>query len=152
LSFLKDREWAVIDGECCRVVNFEPYSQIIEDKVCGPKEIPYASVTLECKKVQGTITGYITHKIDFTHLWMVFKERTIKEDEEVIIIWSIKHYKFPYKLIFKFFNSAVWPKLRVLVFRKGHFEFVTNPNCRPKNKSCEEMLVPIVDLKPKVMT
>ena len=153
LSLLTDKEWSVIDGECCRVVQFEPFSHIIEGKIYGPKAIPYASITLECKKVQDTITGFITHKIDFTHLWMVFEERTVKEDEEVIIYWTVKHYKFPLKFISKY-CSALFPKLWVLVCRKGHFEFIANPSWQPesgKRRSSREMLIPIVNLKPEVM-
>ena len=79
LVLLKDKEWIKYDGECFRVVKFEPYSRIIEGKVYGPKTTPYASVILETGKVKGTIRGYITHKIDFTHLWVIFEERGVKE-------------------------------------------------------------------------
>ena len=142
LVLLTDKEWSVVDGEACRVVKFEPYSRIIEGKIYGPEEIPYASVILECKKVHGTIRGYVTHKIDFTHLWMVFQERTVKEDEEVIICWTVHNYKHPWLM----HPSAMYPKLLVAVHYKGFLA-----NCTPKNRTNEEMLTPIVLLKPEVM-
>ena len=150
LVLLKDKEWSVIDGEPCRVVQFDPLSCIKEGEICGNKTLPYTSVHLECKKVQGTIRGYVTHKIDFTNLWMAFKERTVKENEEVIFIWTVKHYKLP---LLKY-RSALFPKLRVMIFPKGHLEFMADPNWQPesgKRPSYQEMLTPIVDLKPEVM-
>jgi len=150
LSLLKDREWTVIDGEPCRVVEFTPWSHIKEGKIFGDKKLPYAVVILECKKVKDTIRGYITHKLDFIHLWKVFKERTVKEDEEVIIYWTIQNYRYRW---LKYF-SVYLPKLWVLVFPKGHLEFIADPNWQSesgKRPSSKEMLIPIVNLKPEIM-
>ena len=146
LVLLTDKEWSEFDEECFRVVKFEPYSRIIEGKIYGPKTTPYASVILACEKVKGTIRGYITHKIDFTHLWKVMEERTIKEDEEVVIFWTVKHYKHPRLML----PSAAFPKLVVMVCHKGYLEFIYGKS-KPKNRSNEEMFTPIVKLKPEVM-
>jgi len=146
LSLLTDEEWSMIDGEACRVLEFIPYGFIIGGKIIADKTGPYASVMLECKSIKGTITGHITHRIDFSHLWKVFEERTIQENEEVIIFWTKQHYKI--KLL-KHFRS--FPKLWVLVYRKGHFDFIANPeHWQPesgKRPSTYEMLTPIVDYK-----
>lgn len=150
LSLLKDSEWSVIAEEPCRVIQFTPLSWIKEGKVCGTKTLPYASVILECKKVSNTIKGYITNKTDFIHLWKVFKERTIKENEEVIVVWTIEHYKHKW---LKYF-SVFLPKLWVLIFPKGHLEFMADPNWQPESNgrpSYEEMLSPIASWKPKIM-
>ena len=151
LSLLKDREWSVIDGEPCRVIEFSPLSCIKEGKILGEKSLPYAVIILECKKVQEVIRGYVTNKTDFINLWKVFKERTIKENEEVIICWTKQHYKYRWLRYF----SVIYPKLRILVCRKGHLEFMADPkNWQPdsgKRPSSEEMLRPIVDLKPEIM-
>jgi len=147
LVLLKDKEWSVIDEEACRVIEFEPYSRIIEEKIYGPKTEPYASVILECKKVQGRIRGYITHKIDFTHLWMIFEERGVKEDEEVIIFWTVKHYKHPWIM----HPSAAFPKLIVNIHYKGYLELIAGEISKPKNRSWEDMGIPIVSLKPEVI-
>jgi hypothetical protein len=146
LSLLTDREWSVIDGEACRVLEFIPWGCIREGKIIADKADPYASVILECKKLPETIKGYITHKIDFRHLWEVFKERTVKENEEVIIFWTKKHYKIKWLRYFRSF-----PELRVDIYRKGHLEFLADPkNWQPesgKRPSAKEMLTPIVSLK-----
>ncbi len=157
VSLLRDSEWSVIAEEPCRVIQFAPLSSIKEGKISGTKTLPYASVLLECKKVSGTIKGNITNKTDFIHLWKVFEERTVKENEEVIVVWTIEHYKYKW---LKYF-SVFLPKLRVLVCRKGHLEFVADPdgfmadsNWQPKSgkrPSYEEMVCAIVDLKPGIM-
>jgi len=146
LSLPTDGEWAVIDGEPCRVLEFIPWGCIREGKIIADKADSYASVILECKKVPETIKGYITHKIDSRNLWEVFKERAIKENEEVIICWTKQHYKYRW---LKYFRS--FPKLRVIIFPTGHLEFMADPNLKPESKSYEEMLTPIVDLKPEIM-
>lgn len=146
----KDSEWSVIDGVPCRVIDFNPLALIKDGKVLAiNKTTPYASITLECKKFPKNITGYITHKMDFKHLWAAFKERTIKQDEEVIIFWSKKHYKL--KLL-RFF-PGFWPKLWVMICRKNTFEMLTNPNYQSGLGGEAEAMytLPIIDWKPEVM-
>ena len=84
-SFLKDSQWCTIDGELCRVIDFVPLGSIKDGKVLALKKwTPYASVTIECKKFPEKITGFVCHKMDFLHLWSAFKERGIKQNEEVL--------------------------------------------------------------------
>ncbi len=146
LVLLKDREWAVIDGEPCRVLNFTPFSVIENGKIYAGKSLdpyPHAVLTLECKKIQCNIKGHIWHKIDFRNLWKVFEERRIQDNEEVIIFWTIRHYKYFWGKYLSYFL----PKLRVLVCHKGWLEFITHSGLKPESMSYEEMLRPIVDLK-----
>ena len=149
ITMLRDKEWSLIDSEPCRVVDFVPMSSIKDGKILTlGLSVPYASVTIECKKTPNKITGFITHKTDFMHLWTAFKERTIKQDEEVIIFWSKKHYK-RWARIF----SAFMPRLWVMICSKGAFELMTDPNYKPELKGEARFLAekPIVDWKPEVM-
>jgi len=114
-DLLKDSQWSAIDGELCRVIDFVPMASIKGGKIFAiDKTTPYASVLLECKKLPTQVTGFITNKEDFLHLWTAFKERTIKQDEEVLIIWTKKHYK---NLFFRIFSAGL-PKLWVMVCPK----------------------------------
>jgi hypothetical protein len=151
IVLLKDKEWSVIDGEPCRVIDFSPLGSLIDadgEIQSIDKTTPYASITLECKKLGKNIRGYITHKIDFKHLWAAFRERTLKEDEEVIIFWTKKHYKGGVKHF-----SAFMPKLRVMVCPKGAFELMINDNHKPELTGLARWnaMAPIVDWKPEVM-
>jgi len=150
VTFINDREWSMIDGELCRVIDFIPLGFIKDGKISTfGLSAPYASVTIECKKYQNKIKGFITHKMDFLHLWAAFKERTIKENEEAIICWTKRNYKL--KLL-RFF-PGFWPKLWVMICQKGAFELMTDPNYKPELKGEARFLAekPIIDWKPEIM-
>lgn len=112
ISLVKDKDWSRIDSEPCKVITFTPLAIMKDGNVlCNSRNAPYASVTLECKKYPKKITGYIHHKTDFINLWSAFKERGIKQDEEVMIFWSKKHYK-SYAKIFAAFMPKLWITIR----------------------------------------
>jgi len=108
---------------------------------------PYATVTMECKKLGKNIRGYITHKVDFRHLWAAFRDREVKENEEVIIIWTKKHYKRG--VLF----SAFMPRLCVWVCPKGAFELLTDSDYKPEltGEARWNAMKPIIEWKPEVM-
>jgi len=150
ITILKNYDWNVIDGEACRVLEFQPMgSAIKEGKVQAmDKSTPYASITLECKKYPNKITAYITHKMDFQHLWEAFKERGVKDNEEAIVSYSKKFFK-SYAKIF----SSFMPKLWITICPKGAFELMTDPENRPELQGEARFLAerPIAEWKPEVM-
>lgn len=149
ISLLKDSDWSIIDSEPCRVINFTPMGSVKDGKVIAiDKSTPYASITFECKKLPDRIKGFICHKMDFEHLWAAFKKRGVKNNEEVIIFYSKKHFR-SYAKIF----SAFMPRLWVMICHKGAFELMTDPNHKPeiKGEARYKMEKPIIDWKPEVM-
>lgn len=150
IILLQDRDWNIIDSEPCRVIDFNPIASFKNNKLYMPLKMPYASINVESKKVNKIIKGFITHKVDFISLWKAFKERTIKGNEEVIIFWSIRNYK--YKLL-KFLPSPLFPKLWVMICPKGAYELMTNPNYKPElqGEARYNAEKSIVDWKPEIM-
>lgn len=149
-SLLKDSQWSVIDGEFCRVLDFIPLGLIRNGKVLNSdKSTPYASVTFECVKLPTRTTGFISHSVDFMNLWRAFKERTIQQNEEVIISWTRKHYKYK----FLQYVSLFMPKLWVMICPRGAYELHTNPGYKPELKGEARWLAsaPIVEWKPPLM-
>jgi len=148
-DLLKDSQWSAIDEELCRAVDFVPIASVKEGKILAIGKTPYASVVLECEKRPTKIKGFITHKLDFIHLWTAFKERTITQDEEVLIIWTRKEYK---NIIYKIFSTFM-PKLWVMVCPKEAFELATNPDYKHelKGEARWKARDPIIDWKPEVM-
>ena len=151
----KDSEWSPIDGEPCRVTSFGTLGSLIDvdDKVHAmDRTTPYGHVTLECKKLGKNVTGYITHKEDFKHLWMAFKRRKVKDDEEVIICWTRERYKV-HSWIGKKLYSAFMPKLWVMVCPKGAYELMVDSNYRPElwGEARWNAMKPITQWKPEVM-
>jgi len=152
IILIKDSEWSVMDGEACRVTSFDTLGSLVstDGKVHAmDKTTPYASVTIECQKLGKNITGYITHKMDFQHLWAAFKDRKVKDDEEVIICWTTKHYR--YKL--NKFLSPFMPKLWVMVCPKGAYELMVDSNYKPElwGEARWNAMKPITQWKPEVM-
>jgi len=146
----KDSEWSTIDGEPCRVIHFTPMASVQNGKIVASNITdPYASVTLECKKLPNTIKGFITHKMDFIHLWTAFKERGIFNNEEVIIIWSKRHYKYKFLKLF----SAAYPKLWVMICSKGALEIMVDSKHKPEltGENRWKATKPITEWKPEVM-
>jgi len=146
----KDSEWSKTDGELCRIIDFVPHTSVRDGKISKiNKTMPYASVTMECKKIPNKITGFITNKIDFMHLWAAFKERTVKQNEEVIILWSKKHYKL--KLL-KFF-PGFWPKLWIMICQKDAFKLISDPNYKPElqGETRHKAEKSIMDWKPEII-
>jgi|GEM_PF-1250409 hypothetical protein len=150
IVLLKDKEWSQIDGDTCRVTDFTPLGSVVDSKGkvrAMDMTTPYASITIENRKLGKNITGYITHKIDFRHLWAAFRERALREDEEVIIFWTTKNYK---RFIV---GSPMMPKLLVWVCPKGAFEIITDNTYKPElaGKARADAKRPIIEWKPDVM-
>ncbi|MFC1987293.1 hypothetical protein ACFLVH_01945 [Chloroflexota bacterium] len=153
IVLIKDKEWSVIDGEPCRVTDFATLGSFVDtnDKVSSfNKTIPYACITFDCKKLGSNVRGYITHKVDFKHLWAAFKERQLKEDEEVIVFWTKKHYKAR-SWIGKKLYSAFMPKLWVIIYPKGAYELMVYPELVAKTPRWYDTMKIIIDWKPEVM-
>ena len=151
IILLKDKDWSRIDSEPCRVNHFSPLvSRVDADGKVHSMDIstPYASIDIECRKLGKNIRGYITHKIDFQNLWVAFKDRKLKEDEEVIIFWTKKNYKRGVK-----FFSSFMPKLCVMVCPKGAYELIVDQNYKSELTGLERWnaMKSIVEWKPDVM-
>jgi hypothetical protein len=148
----KDDEWSQIDGEICRVTDFGTVGSFVDasGKVhAGTKTMPYGSITLECEKLGKNVRGYICHKMDFQHLWAAFRERKIDKDEEVIVVWTRKQYKWKVTRLL----ATFMPKLQVMVCPKGAYELMTNPKGNPELSGTAWFAAtrPIVQWKPPVM-
>lgn len=154
ITFLKDSQWAVIDSEPCKVIDFYPFLHLVKDgKVTSQgKETytPYASIVLECIKLpKQKITGFITNKLDFINLWTAFKERGIKPDEEVIAFWSKKHYKVKW---LKYLPS-IWPKLWIMICHNGAYKLMTDQDYKPELTGEARFLAQrsIIEWKPEII-
>jgi hypothetical protein len=151
IVFRNDRDWSVIDAEPCRVKAFTPWARVEKGQVVafGGMTAPYASIEIECDQLPDGATGFITHQIDFLHLWSAFNERGVAEDEEVIVFWTKKKLRTSARLF-----STFMPKLWVLIFPKGAFDLMNDPNSMPELTDAEyrRLQSPLVDWKPDVMT
>jgi len=128
LTILKNKDWNLIKDQCLRVIEFIPLANIENSKITSlDLTMPYASIKAESKNFPQEIKIFITHKIDFINLWKAFRERGLKENEEVLIVCPAKYSKKVLKLF-----SSVMPKIIVMICPRGAFELETNPNYKPE--------------------
>lgn len=127
----KDKEWRLIDGELLLVTDFSPLmGSTVKDGVAisSVSDVPYASISIESKKIKEKTTGFITHKEDFINLWSAFKEIGINQgNEEVLIYWTTKRYnniiaKILSSFLLGLLGSTPFPKIVVMVCKKGTYE------------------------------
>jgi len=134
----KDIPYETIEREFCRVKNFTPFAVIEAGKIKDiSKFMPYAALSVESPRLPGEATMYVTHKLDFRHLWDVFQQRGVKAEEEVLIAYVPQKRKF---------LSGAWASLYIYVFPKGHLEEMHDKNFRPSNY--EAWLMPIAEWEP----
>jgi len=169
-TFLKDNDWASIDGQLCLVTAFTPMAKVENGSVVAMSaDTPYSSLRLRCERFEDNITRFISHKTDFAMLWAAFKQRTavpgthvevhspeelnpagLGEDEEVWLVWTIKNYRGAARL----FGSFL-PRLVVMVSRKSAFELALDHTgrIRPELKGEARAMatLPLVTWTPKVM-
>lgn len=147
---LTNKQWSKIESKMCRILEFNPVASVENGKITiSNTTTPYASISFQCSKESKIFKGFITHKEDFKVLWAIFKERKINDNEEVLFVWSNKHYKN----IFYSLLSRFMPKLWVMICKKSSFEIHTNPNFKPELTGEARWLAsqPIEDFKPDVM-
>jgi hypothetical protein len=139
-TFLRDSEWASIEGKLCLVTAFVPMSGSIVNGaiVALDQTVPYASVRLKIADYDGDIIGYITNKLDFAMLWAAFNDNALalagvhrepslpsfsnlsRLPHEIWLVWTRKRYSWPVNWLPK----VVFPKLIVMVAHEGTFEEV----------------------------
>ena len=145
MALLKHKDWLAIDGDICRATQFTPRAKVKNGKVVSPGvSTPYASLVLENPKFEQGTTAFITHKVDFLHLWTAFLDVGVKDDEEVLISWNKKQ-----ETVLQFV-ARIMPKLWVAICRRGAYELSTDPNSRPELDELERLFAqkPIIDWLP----
>jgi hypothetical protein len=159
VTLLRDADWAVTEGYPCRVTGFDPVAEVTNvylnefgkvkrGDVISTRRLPFATVEVECSRLPTNTRANITHKLDFIHLWIVFKWEGVKQDEEVVVFW-LKSYLKWYAAPFAWFM----PRLRVMVCKKEAYELMVDPYWKPELQGLERWNAqkPIVDWKPEVL-
>ena len=125
----KDIAWNKINGELCRVLDFIPYASVRNGKVeSAGISTPYASLTLECPKISENIGCPIIHRVDFIHLWGIFKERGLKEGEEVLAG------RYEYKTVLGKLFSSFLPKIYILIYPSGSYNKFNDKSWQEKTQ------------------
>ena len=118
----KDVSWKAMNDYLLRVIKFTPLARVVGNEIqSAESNLPYGILTVECLELNQEFVVYLTHKVDFLHLWKVFNERGISEEEEVLVgDFASKRSGF-----FRIFSSFL-PRLWVWICRRGHLERLVN--------------------------
>ena len=136
--FLRDSDWASIEGKLCLATEFVPMSgSVVNGRVIASDlTTPYAGVRLKIAGHDGDIVGYITNQQDFAMLWAAFKDNALALDgvyrepplpacsnlsklpHEIWLVWTRKRYCWPANWLPK----AGLSKVIVMVAHAGKFE------------------------------
>ena|SRR5438876_1004260 len=131
--------WKHVREKLCRTVSFTPFAKVKDGKVLmSNRTLPYGFLTVECEGLSGEAEIWVTHRIDFLHLWQAFNQRDETKGEEVIVI------PLPRKLrIF----SNVFPKLRVWLCPRGAFNKMLHRELQEKKgmQGYVEEIAPIAE-------
>lgn len=140
-TLLNDNDWSIVDGEPCRVIDFNLSG-------LNPNSVFYASVVFECKRFPKQFVGYIAHMLDYRHLYEALNKRRVRKNEEAIFFWTKRNYKSYAKIL-----SHFMPRLWVMIYAKGAFELLSDPNFKPElhGEARWNAEKPIIDWKPRVM-
>lgn len=148
----KDRDWAFLDGLLCEVTNFTPLVKVENGEVIAiSRSTPYAFIGINCREGNVTLppdtSGAIFHKLDFKHLWAVFEDRGVAQNEKVFVLWSKRNLR-PTARIF----SSFMPRLAVLIFKDDGHELLSNKDYRPELSGVArwEVMKPVLHLQPDV--
>ncbi len=118
----KDVPWKQFEWHFFRVERFLPFSYIEQGKIKKTaKFIPYASLRVydpdfnfEDDDIELLLP--VLHRLDFQHLWEVYKERGVTPEEEVVVIYE------PPSGAKRFLGKTL-PHLRIRVNPRGSIEY-----------------------------
>lgn len=115
---LTDKQWESIGKDSFLIADFTPLAGFVENGEVKSVDVrtPYGTIDIENESLIKEAAA-ITHKVDFLNLWSIFKERGVKDDEEVIAFYIKNRYKGLLRL-----TASALPKLWMFICHKGTYK------------------------------
>ena len=123
----KDVPWKQVEGQLLRVKSHLFVASMQDSKVKAPPVGAYAALEVECAEPTGDALIMVSHKLDFKHLWELYKERKVLDDEEVLVAYA------PVGRGIGRAARMFLPCLDIMVYPKGWLEEACDPTFKPKN-------------------
>jgi hypothetical protein len=122
--------WKQVEGQFLRV-RWCSFFASIQDGTIEPAPMgSYAALGVECPSLTGEAFIVVSSKVDFRHLWELYKQRQVADDEEVLLSYAPVDQKRLGRLI-----GMLLPCLDIMVYPKGHFEEMYDPNFKPQSSA-----------------
>lgn len=130
--FGRDIPWKDVKEKICRVINFTALAKVEDGKVIAlNRATPYAFLTVECEGLPGEATIWVTHRIDFLHLWLAFVRCNEAKGEQVLVIPLLR--------------NVFLPMLRVWLCPKGAFNKMVHPELQKPREAGFREIAPIAE-------
>jgi hypothetical protein len=127
----EDIPWKQVEGHLLRVRWCSFFASIEDGMVKLDEPGAYAALVVESPSLTGEALIAVSSKADFRHLWELYKERQVADDEEVLLFHNPLGKKRLGKLG-KLMKSFL-PCLDILVYPKGHLEEMYDITLHPPN-------------------
>jgi len=122
--------WEQVEGHFLRVKWCSFFASIEDGTIKADPIGAYGALEVECPSLTGDAVIVVSSKADFRHLWELYKERQVADDEEVLLRCTPVDQKRFGRLI-----GVLLPCLDIMVYPKGHFRQAYNPRFRPQSRA-----------------
>jgi hypothetical protein len=120
--------WKQVEGHFLRVKWCSFFASIEDGAVKTDPTGAYAALEVECPSLTGDAVIVVSSKADFRHLWELYKERQVADDEEVLLTYAPVDQKGSWGLM-----RTLLPCLHIMVYPKGHLKEAYDPRFEPKS-------------------
>jgi len=120
--------WKQVEGQFLRVRWCSFFASIEDGTIKADPTGAYAALEVECPSLTDNAVIVVSSKDDFRHLWELYKERQVEDDEEVLLTCTPVDRKGSWGLI-----RMLLPCLDIMVYPKGHLKEAYDPKFRPKS-------------------
>ena len=108
---------------------------------------PYGFFLVESYELSQRLILPVFHREDFSNIQQALDSKT--QDQEVLVVWSSKNYRYP---LLKYF-SEFFPRMIVWLCKEDAFNLINNPDYKPELGGEARFLEekPIKEWKPSIM-
>ncbi len=124
----KEIPWKRVEGELLRVKSCHFVASIENGVVKAAPVGAYGVLVVECPNLTGEALIMVSQKVDFKHLWELYKERQVADDEEVLLGYAPVGERGLGRLVRMFL-----PCLDIMVYPRGHLEEIYDPKFKPQS-------------------
>jgi hypothetical protein len=120
--------WKNVEGHFLRVRWCSFFASIENGTIKADPVGAYAALEVECPSLSNSALVIVSAKADFRHLWELYRERQVADDEEVLLSYAPGDQKRFWEPI-----RMLMPCLDIMVYPRGHFKQAYSPGFRPKS-------------------
>jgi hypothetical protein len=124
----KTISWRQVEGHFLRVRWCNFFASIEDGTIKADPIGAYAALEVECPGLTVDAVIVVSSKADFRHLWELYKERQVADDEEVLLTYAPADQKRFWEPV-----RMLLPCLDIMVYPKGHLKQAYSPEFRPRS-------------------